>query len=78
MLEMRPCCERCGVDLPPDADALICSMECTFCRACAEGPLAGKCPNCGGELARRPTRAARLLEKYPASSVRIVRPGGGD
>lgn len=71
MLEMRPDCERCGRDLPPDSgDARICSFECTFCASCVEGPLAGVCPNCGGGFAPRPTRAAALLERYPASDVR--------
>jgi hypothetical protein len=57
MLEMRANCERCGRDLPHDsADAVICSFECTFCAACARGELAGRCPNCGGALERRPTR----------------------
>jgi hypothetical protein len=57
MLEMRASCERCGRDLPADsADALICSFECTFCAACAQGGLGGRCPNCGGVLERRPTR----------------------
>lgn len=37
MLELRPNCEWCDKDLPPDApDARICSYECTFCAACAE------------------------------------------
>lgn len=50
---MRPKCEKCGRDLPPDSpDAVICSYECTFCR---EHELAA-CPNCKGELVRRPTR----------------------
>jgi hypothetical protein len=32
MLELRPGCECCDKDLPPDAlDARICSFECTFC-----------------------------------------------
>ena len=71
MLEMRPDCERCGRDLPPHAtDAHICSFECTFCTACVEGPLAATCPNCGGDLARRPTRAEPLLDRYPASTTR--------
>ena len=71
MLEMRPDCERCGRDLPPDsAEARICSFECTFCAACVDGPLGGLCPNCGGDLKARPTRAARLLDRHPASSVR--------
>jgi hypothetical protein len=57
MLEMRANCERCGRGLPADAaDAVICSFECTFCAACAQGPLVGRCPNCGGVLERRPTR----------------------
>lgn len=58
MLEMRPSCEGCGVDLPPDStEAMICSFECTFCRACVETRLHGTCPNCGGQLVARPTRA---------------------
>jgi uncharacterized protein len=58
-LELRPNCERCDVDLPPAADdARICSYECTFCAACAEGPLADVCPNCGGGFSPRPIRPA--------------------
>jgi hypothetical protein len=56
MLELRPNCECCDANLPPDADARICSYECTFCVACGEGPLRGVCPNCGGKLVPRPTR----------------------
>jgi hypothetical protein len=60
MLEMRARCERCSRDLPADShDAMICSFECTFCAACVQGPLAGRCPNCGGVLERRPTRIAK-------------------
>ena len=71
MLEMRPECERCGRDLPAGAgDAHICSFECTFCSECVEGPLAGTCPNCGGNLQPRPARADHLLERYPASNAR--------
>ena len=71
MLEMRPDCERCGRDLPPGSrEAFICSFECTFCAACVEGPLAGACPNCGGVLERRPTRADDKLARYPGSTVR--------
>lgn len=70
MLDIRPDCERCGRDLPPDADARICTFECTFCAACVEGPLAGVCPNCGGNFERRPIRPAHLLAKYPASTER--------
>ena len=60
MLEMRPKCEKCDRELPPDSpDALICSFECTFCRH-HDLP---NCPNCGGDLVTRPTRAAHLIEK---------------
>jgi hypothetical protein len=77
MLELRPACECCGADLPPGSvDAFICSFECTFCRACAEGSLAGRCPNCGGELLRRPTRPQAHLARHPAATERKVKPGG--
>jgi uncharacterized protein len=70
MLEMRPDCERCGVDLPAEAGgAFICSFECTFCAACAEA-LDDRCPNCGGVLNDRPARSREMLEKFPASVVR--------
>jgi uncharacterized protein len=70
MLDMRPDCERCGTDLPAQAGgAFICSFECTFCAGCAEA-LDERCPNCGGELLDRPTRAKALLDKFPASVAR--------
>ena len=56
-LEMRPVCERCGATLEADGGAFICSFECTFCVACTEA-LRGTCPNCSGELVRRPRRIA--------------------
>jgi hypothetical protein len=57
MLEMRTECEKCQTALPlGTTDARICSYECTFCANCTEA-MAGVCPNCGGELLRRPTRA---------------------
>ena len=72
MLELRPNCERCDRDLLPESpDARICSFECTFCAPCVEGELAGRCPNCGGELVRRPVRPAAALERYPASTRRV-------
>lgn len=75
MLEMRPNCECCDKDLPPDSlEALICTFECTFCAQCAGERLAGRCPNCGGELTRRPVREGHLLQRYPASAVRVHNP----
>lgn len=77
MLQLRPNCECCNKDLPPDStEAVICSFECTFCRDCALIPLEGVCPNCGGELIRRPIRPAGKLLRYPASSERVLKPGG--
>lgn len=77
MLQLRPNCECCNVDLPPGStDALICSFECTFCSACAEQKLKGKCPNCGGELVRRPRRPEDKQAKFPASAERVFKPAG--
>jgi hypothetical protein len=74
MLELRPNCECCDVDLPPEsAEARICTFECTFCAACVEGVLKGVCPNCGGNFVQRPIRPAGKLAKYPPSAKRIVR-----
>ena len=63
MLALRPNCECCDKDLPPDSvEAMICSFECTFCRTCVEDVLHGICPNCGGGLVARPIRPAGKLE----------------
>jgi uncharacterized protein len=54
-LELRASCERCNAPLPAESEnARICSFECTFCASCADE--LGDCPNCGGELVRRPRR----------------------
>lgn len=77
MLQLRPNCECCDTDLAGDSGlAYICSFECTFCEACAQQRLDGKCPNCGGELVRRPRRAREKLLKHPASTERIHNPEG--
>ena len=77
MLQLRPNCECCNTDLPPESnEAVICSFECTFCRSCAEGVLGGRCPNCGGELVARPRRPADKLSKYPASNQRVIKEQG--
>ncbi len=77
MLELRPNCECCDRDLAPDAaDAMICSFECTFCAACARDVLQGRCPNCGGELVRRPVRPAAALARHPASTARVLHKDG--
>lgn len=77
MLQIRPNCECCDRDLPPESTAaVICSFECTFCSTCAAGLLRGRCPNCGGHFSPRPLRPARLLDRYPPSPERVARPGG--
>lgn len=71
MLELRPNCECCDQDLPPESpEAYICSFECTFCIDCVTQRLDGHCPNCGGEMVRRPIRPAAALLRHPASSLR--------
>jgi hypothetical protein len=73
MLELRPNCECCDKDLAPDAPAYICSFECTFCVDCSDNQQ-GLCPNCSGELVKRPVRPVSKLAAYPASTVRRVKP----
>lgn len=76
-LELRPNCECCDRDLPPESlNAVMCSFECTFCTDCATGTLGGFCPNCGGELVRRPVRPAAKLVNNPASTKRVLKAEG--
>jgi hypothetical protein len=64
-------------DLPRAAtDAAICSFECTFCRACAENRLGGRCPDCGGNLVARPIRPVAKLATHPAATRRVFKPLG--
>ena len=74
LLELRPNCECCDRDLPPAAEARVCTFECTFCADCAERRFGGVCPNCGGDFTRRPIRPAPLLERFPASVKRVLKP----
>lgn len=78
-LELRPNCEYCDKDLPPNApDACICSYECTFCRDCVDTVLHNVCPNCGGGFVPRPLRPETAwrentsLTHQPASTKRKV------
>ncbi|MEJ0016534.1 MAG: DUF1272 domain-containing protein [Acetobacteraceae bacterium] len=78
MLELRPNCENCDRDLPPNAaDARICSYECTFCADCVETVLNNVCPNCAGGFAPRPIRPVTerrpgvSLTRQPASTRRM-------
>lgn len=78
MLELRPNCEGCDKDLPPEsADACICTYECTFCSNCVERLLKNVCPNCGGGFVSRPIRpkvdrrTGVSLVNQPASTIRV-------
>lgn len=74
MLKLKPNCECCDRDLPPESpDARICTFECTFCADCAGNVLHGVCPNCKGNLVTRPVRPPAMLAKYPASTERHLR-----
>ena len=79
-LELRPICEHCAVELPPDAlDAMICSFECTFCSDCVD-LLGNVCPNCGGGFSPRPIRpvmnwkGGNNLADHPATTRKHHRP----
>ena len=68
MLELRPNCELCDKDLPPEStEACICTYECTFCSNCVNTVLDNVCPNCGGGLASRPIRPK--TERRPGVSL---------
>lgn len=76
-LELRPNCEFCDKDLPPEAtDARICTYECTFCADCVDTRLHNVCPNCGGGFTPRPIRPATewrhglSVARQPASTRR--------
>ena len=73
-LELRPSCECCNRDLPPESpEARICTFECTYCAVCA-AEMNDRCKNCGGDLVRRPIRHADKLPEHPASTVRVFNP----
>jgi hypothetical protein len=74
MLKLKPNCECCDRDLPPESTAArICTYECTFCADCAEGVFHGICPNCAGNLVARPIRPPAMLARHPASTERYLR-----
>jgi uncharacterized protein len=77
MLELRPNCECCDKDLPPEStEAVICTFECTFCFECAESVLNHICPNCSGNFVPRPIRPVAALKNNPASITRVLKEGG--
>jgi hypothetical protein len=75
MLEIKPVCENCSKLLSYDStEAMVCTFECTFCKACVENVLFNVCPNCGGGFEKRPVRPSRLLEKYPPTKTEYIKP----
>ena len=74
MLALKPNCECCDKDLPPEsAEARICTYECTFCADRAEERFHGACPNCGGNFVPRPIRPPKQLLKHPAQTERFTK-----
>lgn len=71
---MRTKCELCGTSLSPDGEAYICSYECTYCAACQASM--DTCPNCAGEVVRRPRRttgAIQIATRLPDRAKRLVK-----
>ena len=54
-LLMKANCERCQKVVGFGDEVYICSFECTWCQSCYHA-LGAICPNCQGELVRRPKR----------------------
>ena len=79
MLILKPNCECCNASLFANSlKAYICTYECTFCEDCLRGILQGVCPNCGGDLQRRPIRPEKAyrpglgLQHHSASTERVL------
>ncbi len=71
MLHLKESCELCAKILTKDSsDAFICSYECTYCAACANERLKLVCPNCNGDLQKRPSRKKNKLI-FPNQSTLI-------
>lgn len=61
MLKMKGSCGKCQSVLEQTGLAYICSYECTFCEPCSDS-MKNVCPNCGGELVKRPSRVKKPAE----------------
>jgi GNAT superfamily N-acetyltransferase len=72
-MELRDECGRCHVALSAEGPAYICTHDCTFCATCYR-QLKYICPNCSGELVRRPRpgSARPLSEHTPAPFARSL------
>jgi len=81
-MERRHECGRCRTSLPEESAAFWCAHECTFCATCYRR-LRFTCPNCGGELVRRPRPGVAPIVSGPPAvpprdSVAIRRAGKDD
>lgn len=72
---MKNNCEACGLALPAERTAYVCSYDCTFCAVCTSN-MHGICLHCGGELVRRPRRNVPLEgeELTNNATPAVVRP----
>jgi len=74
-MEIRLSCENCDKALPNNSDeAMICTLDCTFCKECVDEVLQNVCPNCGGGFEKRPTRPKQYLAKYPPREDKVYKP----
>jgi len=81
-MERRAECGRCHAALTEDAAAYHCANDCTFCPTCYRRARF-ECPNCSGELVRRPRRTAARAHRPvppadPSITIRIAGPGDLD
>ncbi|MCI4342998.1 MAG: GNAT family N-acetyltransferase [Thermoplasmata archaeon] len=67
-MDFRIECERCHAGLTEVGPAYFCAHECTYCATCARH-VGFVCPNCSGELVRRPRRGPSTPAAPPAVSV---------
>jgi ribosomal-protein-alanine N-acetyltransferase len=75
MLELKETCELCAKLLTKDSsEAYICSYECTYCATCADEQLKLICPNCKGELQKRPSRKGSIADlRYQKNCIETQR-----
>ena len=77
MLELRPNCECCDRDLPPQSpDARICTFECTFCADSRRRRARRRLSQLRRQFRGSPIRPAAMLKKYPASACRVLKAEG--
>src|SRR5271155_4057655 len=67
-MDFRGECERCHAGLTEGGPASFCAHECTSCPTCAR-QTGFVCPNCSGELVRRPRRAVLPPADPPSRGV---------